>query len=194
MSRRRAVLVSAITIGVWPVFVAYAADPALHPQTEAPVIPQQQTQPALDLPHTFAGIRPEGRAAGLRLDVDATPRLFHHDEARHGPPANAASLSTRPEDLRHWAIIDAASASSRPMNPGTGYASPVASGSRLNLSRAPYAPKTGWEMSGRVGPLRWLSPIDGEGETRVRLGGRVQGQPRMPGMGLFNVGIHYNFE
>jgi len=28
----------------------------------------------------------------------------------------------------------------------------------------------------------------------MRFGGRVKGQPRMPGMGLFNIGVHYNFE
>jgi hypothetical protein len=49
-------------------------------------------------------------------------------------------------------------------------------------------------MSGRVGPLRWLSPLEGEGEASVKLGGRIKDQPRMPGLGLFNVEIHYNFE
>lgn len=193
MPRRRAVLVSAITAGVWPVFAVYAADHTLRPQQETPVIPQQQAQTAPDLPHTFTGIRPESRAVGLKLDADAAPLASRQDEARHGLPANAAAPSARTEDFRHGALIEAASASSRPMNTGTGY-SMAATGSRLNLSRAPYAPKTGWEMSGRAGPLRWLSPIDGEGETQVRLGGRLEGQPRMPGMGLFNIGIHYNFE
>jgi hypothetical protein len=51
----------------------------------------------------------------------------------------------------------------------------------------------GWQFSGRVGPLRWLTPLDHEGESEMRFGGRVYGQPRMPGMGHFNVGINYNF-
>ena len=191
MPLRRRGLVSAITVGVWPVFIAYASDPALHPQTETPVIAQKQTQPARDVPHTFTGIRPEGRAAGLTLDTDAAPLSSRPDETKHGFPANAAS-SLRPEDFRYGAVIDAASASSRPMNPGTSY-SAAAAGSKLKLARAPYVTRPGWEMSGRLGPLRWLSPID-ERESQVRFGGRLQGQPRMPGMGLFNIGIHYNFE
>ena len=62
------------------------------------------------------------------------------------------------------------------------------------LSAAASAPKSGWAVSGRAGPLRWLTPIDGEGETTVRLWGRIADQPRTPGMGLFNMSIHYNFE
>ena len=64
----------------------------------------------------------------------------------------------------------------------------------LKLSKSYPATKTGWHWSGRLGPLRWLSPLDGEGEGKLRFGGRVPGQPRMPGMGNFNVGIHYTFE
>lgn len=56
------------------------------------------------------------------------------------------------------------------------------------------AEKAGWHFSGRVGPLRWLTPLDGEGDTKIRLGGRVSGQPRTPGMGIFSLGIHYTFE
>ena len=64
----------------------------------------------------------------------------------------------------------------------------------LRLSPTVSMPRTGWAFSGRVGPLRWLSPIDGEGETKMRLWGRVPEQPRIPGMGNFNIGLHYTFE
>jgi len=64
----------------------------------------------------------------------------------------------------------------------------------LWLSPVAGAPRTGWAASGRVGPVRWLSPIDGEGETTMRLWGRVPGQPRAPGMGHYNISIHYTFE
>jgi hypothetical protein len=64
----------------------------------------------------------------------------------------------------------------------------------LNINAKSYASRPGWAFSGRVGPVRWLTPIDGEGDTMLRFGGRVPGQPRLPGMGLFNVGVHYAFE
>ncbi len=53
--------------------------------------------------------------------------------------------------------------------------------------------EAGWHFSGRVGPLRWLTSLEGDGDTEMRFGGRVYGQPRMRGMGNFNVGINYNF-
>jgi hypothetical protein len=55
-------------------------------------------------------------------------------------------------------------------------------------------PRGGWSFSGRAGPVRWLTPISGEGDTVLRFGGRVPGQPRAPGMGLFNMSLHYEFE
>ena len=75
-----------------------------------------------------------------------------------------------------------------------GLASGSTSASALNLSASSAAARTGWGFSGRVGPVRWLTPLDGEGETKMRFGGRVPGQPRLPGMGNFNVSIHYAFE
>jgi hypothetical protein len=64
----------------------------------------------------------------------------------------------------------------------------------LRLVAAPGVSRTGWAFSGRAGPLRWLTPLDSEGQTRLRLGGRLPDQPRAPGLGRFNVGIHYSFE
>lgn len=87
-----------------------------------------------------------------------------------------------------------ASSFSRPSDHRYGLASGAAASSALKLSPTNFASKTGWQVSGRVGPVRWMTPLEGEGETAVRFGGRVPGQPRMPGMGLFNVGIHYTFE
>ena len=90
---------------------------------------------------------------------------------------------------------EAASSFSRPSyGLSSGAAIGAATSSALKLSPTIYVPRTGWQMSGRVGPVRWMTPLDGEGETALRFGGRVPGQPRMPGMGLFNVGIHYTFE
>jgi hypothetical protein len=89
---------------------------------------------------------------------------------------------------------EAASTFSRPEDHRYGFAGGAAASSALKLSPAIIAPKTGWQFSGRLGPLRWLTPLEGDGGTTVRFGGRVPGQPRMPGMGLFNVGVHYTFE
>jgi len=69
-----------------------------------------------------------------------------------------------------------------------------ATGAALNLTPVILGSKTGWHFSGRVGPLRWLTPLEGEGDTKVRFGGRLPGQPRMPGTGTFNISIHYTFE
>ncbi len=74
------------------------------------------------------------------------------------------------------------------------FAQRPASETALRLSPAVSAPRAGWAFSGRVGLLHWLSPIDGEGETTMRLGARVPGQPRTPGMGNFNISVHYTFE
>jgi hypothetical protein len=52
----------------------------------------------------------------------------------------------------------------------------------------------GWAFSGRAGPVRWLTPITSEGSTVMRFGGRVPDQPRTPGLGNFNLSIHYAFE
>ena len=88
----------------------------------------------------------------------------------------------------------AAASFTRPADHRYGLVSGAATSSTLKLSPTTYVPKTGWQLSGRAGPVRWMTPLEGEGETALRVGGRVPGQPRMPGMGLFNVGIHYTFE
>lgn len=74
------------------------------------------------------------------------------------------------------------------------FAQRSASESTLRLSPVVSAPRAGWAVSGRMGPLRWLTPIAGEGESTMRLGARVPGQPQTPGMGSFNISVHYTFE
>ena len=64
----------------------------------------------------------------------------------------------------------------------------------VRLTPAYSAPKGGWSVSGRAGPLRWLTPITADGESVVRFGGRVPDQPRTPGLGIFNLSVHYAFE
>jgi hypothetical protein len=116
------------------------------------------------------------------------------EELRSIPVAPVATLSPRVDDVRSGPAPSGVAAYSRAEDALYGFPSGGAGGAGLKLSPSSSAPKPGWEVSGRVGPLRFLSPLDSDRETKVRLGGRVPGQPRMPGLGLFNVGIHYNFE
>jgi len=90
--------------------------------------------------------------------------------------------------------VDVPAAAPRPDDFRFDFAHRQVSGAAMRLSPVVSMPRTGWAFSGRVGPLRWLSPIDGEGETKMRLWGRVPEQPRIPGMGTFNIGLHYTFE
>lgn len=158
MSRRRAVLVSALSATIMPVFAAYAADSLPVTQLDGAVTLQQLFRPASPQSLSTPGIRSDSRAAGLSFET------------------GSASSFSRPSDHRY------------------GLASGAAASFALKLSPTIYAPKTGWQLSGRLGPVRWMTPLEGEGGTAVRFGGRVPGQPQMPGMGLFNVGIHYTFE
>jgi hypothetical protein len=90
--------------------------------------------------------------------------------------------------------VDVPDAAPRPDDFRFDFAQPPAPEAALRLSPVASTLRTGWAVSGRVGPLRWLSPIDGEGETKMRLWGRVPGQPPTPGMGTFNINLHYAFE
>jgi len=171
MPIRHAALVSAITVSSWPADVAHAADAA----AQAPASPPGQSQPAL---------RPETPAPPVPRPVDLRPANLTF----------AASPLARQDDPRPGFAVDAASASARPATFAPGYSATAAAGPTLKLSRGPSAPRTGWEMSGRLGPLRWLTPLAGEGETQLRLGRRLENQPRMEGMPPINVGVHYSFE
>ncbi|MGH8620905.1 MAG: hypothetical protein ACRET3_02110 [Burkholderiales bacterium] len=74
------------------------------------------------------------------------------------------------------------------------FAERLAPSTGLKLASSSGASQTGWAFSGQAGPLRWLTPLDSEGQTRLRLGGRLPDQPRTPGLGRFNLSIHYSFE
>lgn len=191
MRRYRSALVSAITTAILPVFAVYAADTTTRPQTEAAENPQPP-QAATARNDPPAAIPVESRSTGLKLNVGAATAFSRSDELRYTPPV--AVPSPRIDDFRLGPTTSGAASFSRAEDSLYGFPGRAAGSTGLKLTPAPSAPKPGWEVSGRVGPLRFLSPLDGEGETKLRLGGRVPGQPRMPGMGLFNVGIHYNFE
>ena len=104
---------------------------------------------------------------GLQFDAGAAGLTYRVD----GPAA-----APRPDDFRF-------EVAQRPATEAT-----------LRLSPVIGTYRTGWAFSGRMGPLRWLGPIDGEGETKMRLWGTVPGQPRTPGMGTYNINLHYTFE
>ncbi len=134
--------------------------------------------------------------------ADATPTtpspavklssLIPAPESASSVPSQGLQLETRPSGLSYRA--DAPAPALRPDDFRFDFAQRQASDSALRLSPVVSTPRTGWAFSGRVGPVRWLTPIDREGETKMRFWGRVPGQPRMPGMGNFNISLHYTFE
>jgi hypothetical protein len=89
---------------------------------------------------------------------------------------------------------DARAPEARPGAPRFDFAQRPAPATPLWLAPAPSAARPGWALSGRAGVLRWLTPIDGEGGTTIRLFGRIADQPRTPGLGTFNLSLHYSFE
>ena len=107
-------------------------------------------------------------------------------------PMDGLLLDAKPAGLIYK--MDVAASAPRPDDFRFDFAQRPASEAALKLSPVVSTPRTGWAFSGRLGPVRWLSPIDGAGETAVRLGGRVPGQPYTPGMGHFNINLHYAFE
>lgn len=194
MRRYLTVLVPAIATAWLPVIAVHAADATPRPRSEVAVGPLAQPQPAAARQDSPAGIHLESRLSGLKVNGEASAVSPPSDEPRYGLVAPVAVPSPRASDFRPGPVNGEAPSSLRPEDYSYGFSSRAARESGLRLSAPAGTTKAGWELSGRVGPLRWLSPLDGEGETKLRLGGRAPGQPRMPGMGLFNVGIHYNFE
>ena len=69
----------------------------------------------------------------------------------------------------------------------------AAGAAALDLTPVNYPSRTGWHISGRAGPMRWVTPLAADGTTILRLGGSVPGQPRMPGMGTYNISVHDAF-
>lgn len=175
MLNARTMLAAVVTASLWPVADAYAAD--ISTSSISDLNPQQQRAPQQSLGvRAPEGRSPEGRSLGLRLGRYGLPSLTAIDSV-FSEPADRYGYERAPGDARADELRSL-------VEPG------------IDLSRyAPAAvpPKLGWGWSGRLGPLRWLGPLDGEGETRLRLGGRVSGQPQMSGSRI-NIGIHYTFE
>jgi hypothetical protein len=107
-------------------------------------------------------------------------------------PTEGLQLDAKPAGLAYK--MDVPAAAPRPDDYRFDFAQRPAPEAVLRLSPVVSTLRTGWAFSGRMGPLRWLTPIDGEGETKMRLWGRVPGQPSTPGMGTFNINFHYAFE
>jgi hypothetical protein len=107
-------------------------------------------------------------------------------------PAELLQSDSKPGDLTYK--MDVPAAAPRPDDLRFDFAQRPASDTTLMLSPVVSAPRAGWAVSGRVGPLRWLTPVAGEGELAMRLGARVPGQPHTPGMGNLNINVHYTFE
>ena len=90
--------------------------------------------------------------------------------------------------------VDVPASAPRPDDFRFDFAQRPAANAPLMLTPVVSTYRTGWAFSGLMGPLRWLTPIDGDGETKVRLWGRVPDQPRTPGLGHYNINLHYAFE
>jgi len=133
-----------------------------------------ETAPAAALAPAFQP-HPHFRSQFRFHATPAWPALAPATEARPAPQIEGAATAATPGDVNRYSLVSGA-------------------GSSLDFNAKSYASRPGWAFSGRVGPLRWLTPLDSEGDTKLRFGGRVPGQPRLPGMGLFNVGVHYAFE
>lgn len=120
-----------------------------------------------------------------QLNAPVDPELVSED------PVESVPLGARPSGLNYR--LDYPAPDSRLDNERFDFARSAASASVLRLSPAFAGSRTGWSFSGRAGPLRWLTPLDGELELTLRLG-QIPGQPRPPGLGKLNMVIHYSFE
>lgn len=108
-------------------------------------------------------------------------------------PVEGAPVYARPVGL-FYRLDDAPAPEARPDGLRFDFVQLPAPATSFRRSPALGAPRSGWAFSGRAGVLRWLTPIDGEGGTTVRLSGRIPDQPRAPGLGIFNMSLHYAFE
>lgn len=119
------------------------------------------------------------------LNAPAEPELVFEDSVE------SISLGDRPLGLNYK--LDETVPDVSPDGQRFDFAQRPASASALRFSPALAGSRPGWAFSGRAGPLRWLTPLDNEGEITLRLG-RIPGQPRPPGLGRLNMSIHYSFE
>lgn len=157
--------------GFWP--AAYANELALNSPDPAAQSSQRGPQPI--------GSRSAARARYALSSVSASSER----ETRARPA---------PAEGYRYGIGYAALAESRGEDSRFGLAEPLSSHPSLKLAPGSVMLRTGWTWSGRLGPVRWLGPLDGEGgETLLSLR-RVPGQPRMQGGGRLQISIHYTFE
>ncbi|HEX9674005.1 MAG TPA: hypothetical protein VGA12_11260 [Burkholderiales bacterium] len=144
----------------------------------------------LPLAATFAAEATPGAAAPAIESTD--PNEPPAPEFVSIDPVESVPIEARPVGLNYKP--GAPAPDSRFDGPRFDFAQRPAAASALRLSPALGGSRPGWAFSGRAGPVRWLTPLDGEGQSRLRLGGRIPDQPRPPGLGRFNMSIHYSFE
>jgi hypothetical protein len=134
----------------------------------------------------FTGIRADVRALGLVAMREESPSLPPH--VVRDAPVLSEPLPANGHVFRYG--YDAAG--SHAENFRQGFSARAA----LKLKVAPVSimNRTGWNWSGRLGPVRWLGPLDGEGgELMLRLQ-RIPDAPRPAGLGRVHISIHYTFE
>jgi hypothetical protein len=189
MRRLKTAIATVVTTGLWPVAVPAAELAALAPSViQVPL----QTQRALAEPLAAPEKSAEGIYVPLKFDRSTTAAAPSAARGwyRLAPEAapSAPSQGLRYENERPVA------ADARPEEQRYELSSYSGVASALKAAPTSVMNRPGWNWSGRVGPMRWLGPIDGEGgETTLRLG-RVPGQPRVSGLGKFHVVVHYTFE
>src|SRR5688572_1844453 len=137
---------------------------------------------------------PTARAvfSGIRADVRALGLVATRDESLPLPPhvvRDAPVLSEPLPTTGHVFRYGYDAAGTRPEDFRQGISARAA----LKLKVAPVSimDRTGWNWSGRLGPVRWLGPLDGErGELMLRLQ-RIPRAPRPEGLGRVHSIIHY---
>ena len=107
-------------------------------------------------------------------------------------PVESVPLDAKPVGLNYR--LEAPPSDSGPDDLRFDFAQRPASATALRFSPALGGSRPGWAFSGRAGPVRWLTPLDGDGQSTLRFGGRIPDQPRAPGLGRLNMSIHYSFE
>jgi hypothetical protein len=177
MAHHRAAWVSVVVAGFWPAGAACAAERTALALTESDsrhfssssVSARSEVRPGAAKRYSFSMLAPADRDARALPAPSAAPDLYRYSQDSTGAPDPRAEEGA-------YGLSDRAAL--EPLR--------IASPSLMN--------RTGWSWSGRLGPLRWLGPVDGEpGEFMLRLR-RIPGQPRIEGVGRFHIGIHYTFE
>lgn len=138
---------------------------------------------------------PTARAvfSGIRADVRALGLVAMRDESASLPPhvvRDAPVLSEPLPSTGHVFRYGYDAAGTQDLRQG------ISARAALKLKIAPVSimDRTGWSWSGRLGPVRWLGPLDGEGGELMLRVQRIPGAPRPAGLGRLHVSIHYTFE